>query len=259
MADHHQELSVEPRVVELFRDVPRYLLRQPCSELDLLRVAKVIGYSCCSLCIVLQLTESERTEIETKFPPTFPNRHFEEVRESLGYWRKKNGSGATWGYLVYSLHQLPAVFSLLEQLKEMILEQFCSHGNPPASPTGSSRDAFLALQGENAALRAELAKKDRLLQMAVNLIKERNQQVEQKRRELEQAEDYLQQVLGQLERERSEREAMGSVLKRAHDILIQENNSEWGGHQQPGHDGETGVDLQQLTLEDLERLAESDC
>ena len=52
---------------------------------------------------------------------------------------------------------------------------------------------------------------------------------------------------------------MGSVLKRAHDILIQENNSEWGGHQQPGHDGETGVDLQQLTLEDLERLAESDC
>lgn len=256
MSDRPQVLKVEPRVVELFREVPRHLLRQPCSELDLLQVAREIGCSCCSLGVVLQLTESERAEIETKFPPSFPNRHFEEMRESLEYWRKKNGSGATWGYLVYCLHQLPAVFSLLEQLKEMILQQFAVHGEQPAS---DGRDAFLALQSENTALRSELAKKDRLLKMAVNLIKERNQQVEQKRWELEEAEGYLQQVLEQLERERSEKHTMSSILKSAHAILIHENNDTGEGHGQlSGHDN-PGVDIQRLTLEDLEELAESDC
>lgn len=256
MSDCPQLLKVEPRVVELFREVPRHLLRQPCSQLDLLRVARELGCSCCSLCVVLQLTESERAGIETKFPPTFPNRHFEEMRESLEYWRKKNGSGATWGYLIYCLHQLPAIFSLLEQLKEMILQQFAVHGEPPAS---DARDAFLALQSENTALRSELAKKDRLLQMAVQLIKERNQQVKQKRWELEQAEGYLQQALQQLERERSEKETMSSILKSAHAILIRENNGTEEGCGQSSARDSPGVDLQRLTLEDLEQLAESDC
>lgn len=256
MSDRPQMLRVEPRVVELFREVPRHLLRQPCSELDLLQVAREIGCSCCSLGVVLQLTEPERVEIETKFPPTFPNRHFEEMRESLEYWRRKNGSGATWGYLIYCLHQLPAVFSLLEQLKEMILQQFAVHGEQPAS---DGRDAFLALQSENTTLRSELAKKDRLLKMAVNLIKERNQQVEQKRWELEQAEGYLQRALEQLERERNEKESMSSILKSAHAILIHENNDTGEGHgESSGHDS-PGVDIQRLTLEDLEQLAESDC